>query len=36
MCAGGDPNGADACPDQVLKVIIETCLLTREEKVRMW
>ena len=25
----------DACPDQVLKVIIETCLLTREEKVRM-
>ncbi len=24
-----------ACPDQILKVIIETCLLTREEKVEM-
>ncbi len=25
----------DACGDHVLKVIIETCLLTREEKIRM-
>ena len=25
----------DPCPEQVLKVIIEICLLTREEKVRM-
>lgn len=24
-----------ACPDRVLKVIIETCLLTQEEKIRM-
>ena len=24
-----------ACPDKVLKVIIETCLLTEEEKIRM-
>lgn len=24
-----------ACPDQVLKVIIETCLLTEEEKIKM-
>ena len=24
-----------ACPEQVLKVIIETCLLTREEKLRL-
>ncbi len=24
-----------ACPDQILKVIIETCLLTEEEKIKM-
>ncbi len=25
----------EACPDQILKVIVETCLLTEEEKIRM-
>lgn len=25
----------EACPDKILKVIIETCLLTQEEKIRM-
>ena len=39
--AGEDRNVLDeitrirsACPDQILKVIIETCLLTEEEKIR--
>ena len=31
---GGGAGGGSACGDKILKVIIETCLLTEEEKIK--